>query len=182
MPATSSTGTAAAAICITTWSASGASCSPLKDRGAATTAANGKTFRNVCAICGEAVTDPRRAADEAFDSFIARGVAAQLAVDQQQQAQHVVSFARSPEAAIGPAAYAEVTRLIRAGATMQVVLTPLSALQIAGLLQLACRHPKLSEDLQKTAAYFLAGIRQYFAGCPAVLEVLRRGDDPAHDR
>jgi hypothetical protein len=53
---------------------------------------------------------------------------------------------------------------------------PTATLQLAGLLQLALRHPGVSFDQRETAARFLAGIREYFADCPTVLEVLDAGD------
>ncbi len=64
-----------------------------------------------------------------------------------------------------------------------LVLRPLSALHLAGLLQLAMRHPgvAMSESHRLIATTFLEHVRAYFADCPAVLDVLRRGDDPAED-
>jgi hypothetical protein len=65
-----------------------------------------------------------------------------------------------------------------------LVLQPLSALHLAGLLQLALRHPgtSASEPHARIAVTFIEHVRAYFADAPAVLEVLRRGDDPGHDR
>lgn len=62
-----------------------------------------------------------------------------------------------------------------------LVLRPLVALQLAGLLQLVRRHPELSDDNDRTAADVIEHVRQYFADAPSTLEVLRRGDDPDHD-
>jgi hypothetical protein len=64
-----------------------------------------------------------------------------------------------------------------------LVLRPLSALHLAGLLQLALRHPgtSSSEAHYVIAKTFIEHVRGYFAVAPAVLEVLRRGDDPAND-
>jgi hypothetical protein len=64
-----------------------------------------------------------------------------------------------------------------------LVLRPLSALHLAGLLQLALRHPgtSSSEAHYVIAKTFIEHVRGYFADAPAVLEVLRRGDDPAND-
>jgi len=67
-------------------------------------------------------------------------------------------------------------------APLELVLQPASALQLAGLVQLATRHPACATSLATTAGAFLAGVREYFAECPMVLEVLRRGDDPREDR
>jgi hypothetical protein len=66
-------------------------------------------------------------------------------------------------------------------APLTFVLRPLSALQLAGLLQLALRHPDLSAAHQAVAATFIEHVRTYFADAPATRELLRRGDDPAHD-
>lgn len=63
------------------------------------------------------------------------------------------------------------------------VLRPLSALHLAGLLQLALRHPGAGSQRshQEVATMFLEHVRAYFADCPATLEVLRMGDDPRYD-
>ena len=63
---------------------------------------------------------------------------------------------------------------------LDVVLRPLSALQLAGLIQLALRHPHAaaSEGHAQIASTVLAAVRAYFADAPAILEVLRRGDEP----
>jgi hypothetical protein len=65
---------------------------------------------------------------------------------------------------------------------MALTLQPQSALQLAGVVQLALRHPGLQGPNRLAAERFLAGVREYFGDCPAVLDVLRRGDDPTEDR
>jgi|SRR5215831_18886509 len=65
---------------------------------------------------------------------------------------------------------------------MQLTLRPVSVFELAALIQLALRHPGVSDSVRKAGETFLIGARAYFAACPAVLEVIRRGDDPAHDR
>jgi hypothetical protein len=60
-------------------------------------------------------------------------------------------------------------------------LRPVSALQLAALVQLVLRHPNVPPETRNTGIGFLAGVRRYFAEAPAVLELLRRGDDPAYD-
>jgi hypothetical protein len=65
---------------------------------------------------------------------------------------------------------------------MELALQPQSALQLAGVVQLALRHPQLQGVNRLAGERFLVGVRDYFADCPTVLEVLRRGDDPAEDR
>lgn len=64
---------------------------------------------------------------------------------------------------------------------MELVLQPFTVLQLAGLLQLALRHPKVSEPHQETAGRFLEVVREYFADSPTVLQTLDRGDDPTQD-
>jgi hypothetical protein len=64
---------------------------------------------------------------------------------------------------------------------MALMLRPVTALTLAGLIQLALRHPSLHGQLQEVAAQFLAAVREYFEACPHTLAVLRRGDDPRHD-
>jgi hypothetical protein len=65
---------------------------------------------------------------------------------------------------------------------IEIVLAPATALHVAGLLQLALRHPVLRGRSRALADSILRDIRTYFAEAPAVLEALRRGDDPARDR
>jgi hypothetical protein len=67
-------------------------------------------------------------------------------------------------------------------APITLVLRPLSALHLAGLLQLALRHPgtSSSEAHTRIAVTFIEHVRAFFADAPATLEVLRRGD-PAYD-
>jgi hypothetical protein len=43
----------------------------------------------------------------------------------------------------------------------------------------------MSDDLRRTATTIIEHVRAYFAdppAAPAVLEMIRRGDDPAYDR
>jgi hypothetical protein len=67
---------------------------------------------------------------------------------------------------------------------IEIVLRPLSAFQLAGLLQLALRHPGVDGSAARTGRTFIDHVRGYFGDqrAPAVLEVLRRGDDPREDR
>lgn len=65
---------------------------------------------------------------------------------------------------------------------MELVVRPVSAFQLAGLIQLALRHPHVSPEIRTTGEHLLGGVRHFFADCPTVLEVIRRGDDPHHDR
>jgi hypothetical protein len=65
---------------------------------------------------------------------------------------------------------------------MELVLQPLTVLMLAGALQLANRHPDFPRSHRAIVDRFLMGAREYFADCPTVLEVLRRGDDPQFDR
>lgn len=66
----------------------------------------------------------------------------------------------------------------RREAPIELVLRPASALQLAGLLQLALRHPSIDRNTTRTAVMFLEHVRAYFADAPAVRELLRRGDAP----
>lgn len=64
---------------------------------------------------------------------------------------------------------------------IELVLQPTSAFRLCAILQLAKRHPDLPPDSREFIGAFLAHCRQYFAEAPAVLEMLRRGDDPDYD-
>jgi hypothetical protein len=67
-------------------------------------------------------------------------------------------------------------------AHLELVLQPASVFRLTGLVQLACRHPGVSEDVRVFAGKLLANVRDYFADCPTALELVRRGDDPSEDR
>lgn len=67
-------------------------------------------------------------------------------------------------------------------APIELVLRPLSAFHLAGVIQLALRHPDMPDSSRFIAITFLEHVRAYFADLPACAEVLRRGDDPSEDR
>jgi hypothetical protein len=74
--------------------------------------------------------------------------------------------------------------LDRCEAPLEVVLRPVSAFHLAGLLQLALRHPHVEPTSRTVAWTFIEHVRAYFGDhdADAVLDVLRRGDDPREDR
>lgn len=65
---------------------------------------------------------------------------------------------------------------------LELHLRAQSVLHLCGLLQLALRHPALSQASQPPARLFLEHARGFFADCPATLEVLRRGDNQEFDQ
>ena len=67
---------------------------------------------------------------------------------------------------------------------LELVLRPESVLTLAGLMQLVLRHPGIRDDdnAGSFATMLIEHARGYFATCPAALDILRRGDDPANDR
>lgn len=67
-------------------------------------------------------------------------------------------------------------------APMDLMCQPLTVLHLAGALQLARRHPQFPPTHVDAVDRFLTAAREYFADCPTVVEVLRRGDDPAYDQ
>jgi len=69
-------------------------------------------------------------------------------------------------------------RALDAAEPFLVALSPLIAVQLCGLLQLALRHEGTAGDIRRAACDFLETVREYFADAPATLEILRRGDDP----
>jgi len=58
---------------------------------------------------------------------------------------------------------------------------PETVLQLVGLIQLALRHPAVTQAIRATGVRFIEAAREYFAACPAVLDVIRRGDDARED-
>lgn len=77
---------------------------------------------------------------------------------------------------------AEILTLEAEGEPMIIAFRPHTVFQLAGLLQLALRHPAVEKTNRETAQEFLASVREYFAESPAIRLVLDRGDDPTHDR
>lgn len=65
---------------------------------------------------------------------------------------------------------------------LDLCLRPLTVLSLTGLLQLVLRHPQVNGDVRTVAVQFVETAREYFADCPTVLDVIRRGDDPTQDR
>ena len=82
-----------------------------------------------------------------------------------------------------PEIVAEMARELQAKEPMGIVLAPPTVIQLTGIIQLAMRHPGLrrDRDVYAAAERFLGAVREYFADCPATLDVIRRGDDPAQD-
>lgn len=65
---------------------------------------------------------------------------------------------------------------------VSVTLRAQSAFKLVGLVQLALRHPGVSDDVRRTGVTFIEHIRGYFSDCPAALDIIQRGDDPSQDR
>src|SRR5262245_11205296 len=62
-----------------------------------------------------------------------------------------------------------------------VTIEPHTAFALAAVVQLALRHPGANAAAVDAGQRYLAAVRRYFVDCPAVLEVLRRGDDRSFD-
>jgi hypothetical protein len=69
-------------------------------------------------------------------------------------------------------------QILRCDAPLEIVIRASSAFQLAALLQVGLRHPKVRGPVAETGEQFIEHIRAYFAhhNATAVLEVLRRGD------
>jgi hypothetical protein len=74
---------------------------------------------------------------------------------------------------------AEEIRRLREPAIL--AMPPIEAMQIAGIVQLALRHPQFPDSHRAAAAAILGGVREYFAECPTILDILHHGDNPAED-
>lgn len=64
---------------------------------------------------------------------------------------------------------------------MEIAYRPDTVFALVALIQLALRHPGVTGSPRDAGTRFLAAAREYFADAPAVLEAIRRGDDPAED-
>ena len=60
-------------------------------------------------------------------------------------------------------------------------LTPVQLFTIVAMVQLAMRHPQTSDFHHAVAEGFVDAALDVFAECPAVRDVIRRGNDPAED-
>jgi hypothetical protein len=65
---------------------------------------------------------------------------------------------------------------------MELVLRPPQVFYLAGLIQLALRHPSVQDTSRDIGERFLIGVRAYFAESPTCLDLVQRGDDPAADQ
>lgn len=61
---------------------------------------------------------------------------------------------------------------------MVVAFQPVAMFQIAGLLQIALRHPTVAVEVREAGDRFLRDIHEYFGACPTVRDVLTRTNDP----
>jgi hypothetical protein len=68
------------------------------------------------------------------------------------------------------------------GPALELVLTPVSAFQLAALVHVGTRHPCASAAHQATAARFIQAVRAYFADVPTVVAALDQCEDPTRDR
>jgi len=65
---------------------------------------------------------------------------------------------------------------------MLLGMKPITAFRLAGLVQLALRHPDVDAENRAAAWNFLEAVREYFVACPTVLLMLDAGDDRTQDR
>lgn len=81
------------------------------------------------------------------------------------------------------ATVAQLIAEMRARPDMELVLHPATAFALVGVVQLAMRHPGMTEQriAYDGAQRFLRAARLYFADAPTVLGVIDRGDDPGQD-
>lgn len=90
--------------------------------------------------------------------FLRRGRAAQAAVDDALI--DVLTGELVGKQAAGP---------------LELVVEPSTVFQLVGLVQLALRHPDVGPGMRADGEQFVTSARAYFADCPAVLDVIRRG-------
>jgi len=82
-----------------------------------------------------------------------------------------------------PATLERLERELATCAPLGLTLKPESALALAGVLQLALRHPGLQGYPLGVAAGLVTEIRAYFGAeaCHTAVTILAAGDDPAQD-
>lgn len=68
------------------------------------------------------------------------------------------------------------TELVALTQPLFVELSAADVMLLVGLVQLALRHPEIEAETRRAAATFVDAARGYFANCPAVLEMIRRGE------
>lgn len=91
------------------------------------------------------------------------------------------------ERAISPEDQAMVDRMAKEVDTrppLHLTISPMQAIRLAGLLQLAGRHEKVEGDFDHAYAirWFVHHVKLHFDGCPATLECLERGNHREFDR
>ncbi len=70
--------------------------------------------------------------------------------------------------------------LEQAGEQSELRMGPFTAFTVISALQLATRHPGMSEHQRSMIGAVIDGMRPWFAGTPGE-ELIRAGDDPARD-
>ena len=74
----------------------------------------------------------------------------------------------------------QLAELEQEGARSELSLGPFTAFTLVGALQLATRHPEMSDTQRQLIGNIIDGMRPWFDGTPGE-ELLRAGDDPARD-
>lgn len=76
----------------------------------------------------------------------------------------------------------ELAHAEQAGAEpIPIHIGPYTAITMIGVLQMACRHPEISDAVRQYVQDVIAQIAPAFKGTLGET-LIRRGNDPAHDR
>jgi hypothetical protein len=81
----------------------------------------------------------------------------------------------NPHNDLDPALVAKMAAEIGATGPLHIAISSLALIQLAGVVQMALRHPKLDPRTAGTCQWFLEHVRAHFDECPGVLDVLHRG-------
>jgi hypothetical protein len=79
------------------------------------------------------------------------------------------------------AAIRQLAEAEQAGERHKIPIGPFSAFSLIGMLQLVTRHPDLGEGQLAIAESMIRDLAKGFEHNPAIMDLIRRGNDPAHD-
>lgn len=69
----------------------------------------------------------------------------------------------------------------QAGERHSIPIGPFTAFTMIGMLQLVTRHPDIENGQLAIARSVIESLAKGFKHNPAIMDLIRRGNDPAHD-
>ena len=132
----------------------------------------------VCRFCGCTEKQP------CVGDFGEDGVAATCSWIDDEQTICSACLSELPGEELTALANQDLVALENSGFQLGLPLTPVRAMMLCSLLQLAARHPELqasSKNVFAACREIVEALAEFFAVSPVLSEMIRRGDDPTFD-